>query len=257
MKAVILAAGYATRLYPLTKDFPKPLLPVGGKTILDHLMAKIVAVNCIDEIFIITNHRFQGYFAAWAKQAKVLTPIVVVDDQTVSNNDRLGALADLQFVIDQAHLDDDLLVLAADNLFDFEITEMVAFYNKVGTDIITAYEVNDIPALQRTGVVLLDDQSRVLEFEEKPEHPRSNLAVPPFYIFKKVTVIHGVKQYLAAGNNPDAPGNFIPWLIQRELVHAYCFSGSRYDIGTLESYQAVQQLFEARSKMTFQGESNG
>lgn len=244
MKAIILAAGYATRLYPLTKDFPKPLLEVGEKTILDHIVTKIERVKGIDQIYVITNHRFYDIFLNWVHHAEYTKAIKIIDDQTTTNEDRLGAIADLQHAVEHEKLADELLVMAGDNLFDFEITAMVDFYQQTGTDIITTHEVNDLDRLRRTGVIQIDDHGKVIDFEEKPAFPKANLAVPPFYIYQKPTVIQLIKQYLDEGNNPDAPGHFIPWLIQRKPVHAYKFNGELYDIGTIESYQKVKDLFE-------------
>ncbi len=246
MKAIILAAGYATRLYPLTKDFPKPLLKVGGKAILDHIIPKIERVSQIDEIYVITNHRFYNILLDWAHQAGYSKGIKIIDDLSTTNENRLGAIADLWFAIEREKLAEDLLVMAGDNLFDFEVAAMVDFYRQKGTDIITAHEVNDLERLQRTGVVLIDEESKVIDFDEKPVSPKSNLAVPPFYIYQKSTVLHSIKKYLDEGNNPDAPGNFIPWLIKRKPVHAYRFDGERYDIGAMESYQKVNDLFIKR-----------
>ncbi|ANY70015.1 hypothetical protein BBD42_28570 [Paenibacillus sp. BIHB 4019] len=242
MKAIILAAGYATRLYPLTRDFPKPLLEVGGKAIMDHIMEKIERVSLIDEIFIVTNHRFYGHFVHWESQSDYSKPIKVIDDLTTSNEDRLGAIADLQFVLEQEKLDDDVLVMAGDNLFDFELTEMVHFYQSSGTDTIAAHEMDDIDFLRRTGVIQTDGNGKVIAFEEKPEQPKSNLACPPFYIYGQST-LPLIKQYLAEGSNADAPGHFVPWLIRHKEVHAYKFEGKRFDIGTLESYQEARALF--------------
>ncbi|NLY74743.1 MAG: nucleotidyltransferase family protein [Firmicutes bacterium] len=248
MKAIILAAGYATRMYPLTKNFPKPLLEVGGKTIIDHLMAKVERVSAIDGVYIVTNHRFYDRFINWADQANYRKEVKIIDDRTTSNEDRLGAIADLYYVIENEKLAEDLLVMAGDNLFDFEITAMVDYYWEKGTDIITTHEINDIDRLRRTGVIQIDAHGKVLDFEEKPVSPKSNLAVPPFYIYQKDTAVNLIKEYLDGGNNPDAPGNFIPWLIKRRPVHAFRFEGERYDIGALESYYQVKDLFEKRLK---------
>lgn len=248
MKAIILAAGYATRMYPLTKNFPKPLLEVGGKTIIDHLMAKVERVSAIDGVYIVTNHRFYDRFINWADQANYRKEVKIIDDRTTSNEDRLGAIADLYYVIENEKLAEDLLVMAGDNLFDFEITAMVDYYWEKGTDIITTHEINDIDRLRRTGVIQIDAHGKVLDFEEKPVSPKSNLAVPPFYIYQKDTAVNLIKEYLDGGNNPDAPGNFIPWLIKRRPVHAFKFEGERYDIGALESYYQVKDLFEKRLK---------
>lgn len=242
MKCIILAAGYATRLYPLTKDRPKPLLEVAGKTILDYLLEKIEKVAAINEVIVVTNDKFATHFEDWAKDAPYSKKITVVNDGTTTNDNRLGAIGDIQFVLDQLNIADDLMILAGDNLFDFELTDYVAYFNEVGTDCITAYQEENMDQLKRAGVVELDENGKVLSFEEKPQAPKSNYAVPAFYIYKKET-LPLFAQYLAEGNNPDAPGHFVPWLLKQKEVHAYRFPGQRYDIGTLESYERVQEIF--------------
>jgi len=244
MKAVILAAGYATRLYPLTKNVPKSLLCVGGRTIIDFIIEKIEKVEQLDEIFVVANHCFYRHFVNWAANCKSNKKIKITDDLTTSNENRLGALADLALAIIKEKINTDILVMAGDNLFDFELTDMVKFYDMVKSDVITAHRLNDIAALQRTGVAEIDGSCRVISFEEKPSYPKSSLAVPPFYIFTPNTAANLVGRYLSEGGNPDAPGNFIPWLIKQQPVYAFMFEGSRYDIGTIESYNAVKSLFE-------------
>ncbi|WP_416147542.1 nucleotidyltransferase family protein [Salipaludibacillus sp. HK11] len=242
MKCIILAAGYATRLYPLTKNTAKPLLKVAGKTIMNHIMEKVEEVDVIDEIFIVTNDKFYASFQNWANDFQSKKTVHVINDQTTTNDNRLGAIADIQYVLDQAEITDDLMVLAGDNLFEFQLKDFEHFYRKVNADCITTHELDDEAEIKSTGVIEIDGENKVTSFEEKPQNPKSNLAVPPIYIYQEKT-IPLIKQYINEGNNPDAPGNFIPWLIQHKSVHAFKFEGMRYDIGTLESYQKVQNLF--------------
>ncbi|GAB2552263.1 nucleotidyltransferase family protein [Gracilibacillus alcaliphilus] len=242
MKCIILAAGYATRLYPLTKNQAKPLLEVAGKPILHHLMEQVETIEAVDHVYIVTNQKFTPHFQEWTEHYLSQKPITVVNDQTISNEDRLGAIADIQYVLDAQKITDDILVLAGDNLFTFALTDFVQFYQQVETDCITLQTLDDMEELKETGVVEIDEAGVVIGFEEKPSQPRSNLAAPPFYIYRSTTVPL-IKQYLRTGNNPDAPGYFIPWLIQHREVRAFRFDGVCYDIGTLESYQKVQELF--------------
>lgn len=242
MKCIVLAAGYATRLYPLTKNQPKPLLPVAGVPILEHILRKVERVELIDGICIVTNDRFYRHFEAWRSQYKSNKPITIINDGTTDNENRLGAIADLRFALDHENIHDDILVMAGDNLFDFELTDFVDFFLHVQHDCITVHELQDEEALKKTGVVEIDERGKVLSFEEKPTHPRSNLAAPPFYLYRAET-LDAIRTYLEEGGNPDAPGNLIPWLIRQKDVYAYRFEGQRYDIGTPESYQYVQQLF--------------
>jgi len=242
MKAIILAAGYATRLYPLTENRPKPLLGVGGKPILQYLLEKIEPLDLVDEVIIATNDRFYDQFVDWMAGFVYSKKIIVLNDGTTANENRLGAIADLCFALEERQLDEDLLVLAGDNLFDFALTDFVAYYQKVRADCITAHQLDDLEELRKTGVIETDGEGRVLSFAEKPMNPRSNLAVPPFYIYRRET-IPLLKEYLQAGENPDTPGNFIPWLLKRKKVYAFLFEGARYDIGTPASYRRVNELF--------------
>ena len=242
MKCILLAAGYATRLYPLTKERPKSLLPIGNSNILEFIIRKIEQVDAVDQIYIATNERFAEQFQKWVEQYSTTKKIMVLNDGTTTNENRLGAIADLALVIEREKIDEDILVLAGDNLFDFSLEVFVEFFTNVGHDCITANELAAQQALQRTGVVEIDNRQRIISFEEKPQQPKSNLAVPPFYIYQRAT-LPLIKQYLNEGNNPDAPGNFIPWLLTQKDVYAYRFSGNRYDIGTLESYEEACKLF--------------
>ncbi len=246
MTCVLLVAGYATRLYPLTKDLPKSLLPVGGKTILERILQKIDALQeagaNLSRLVLVSNSRFAGQFGSFMAARSSALPYVVLDDGTNSNETRLGALADLALAVHTYALDDDLLVLAGDNLFDFSLIDFVAFFRAKGSDCICAHTLEDSAELRRTGVAELDEHQRVLSFQEKPPEPRSTWAVPPFYLYQRDT-LPLLKEYLSEGGNPDAPGNFIPWLCGRKPVHAFTFSGRRYDIGTPESYDEAQRIF--------------
>ena len=248
MQALILAAGYATRLYPLTENQPKALLDVAGKPILERILEKTERVAAVRGIVIVSNARFHGCFTDWLETHRRPKPVTVLNDGTTANETRLGAIADLALAVAKLKIDEDLLVLAGDNLFDFELTDFVAHFIRVGRDLITVHELDDLARLRRTGVAQLDGEGRVIEFEEKPREPRSKLAVPPFYLFKQET-LPLLQEYLREGNNPDAPGNLIPWLIGRKEIYAFRFTSDRYDIGTLESYEAVRRLFAQRKRV--------
>lgn len=240
MKCVILAAGYATRLYPLTENFPKPLLEVQGKTILDWLLEDIDSAGCVDQYIVISNHRFAEHFQKWADNHKL--PITVLDDGTESNETRLGAVRDIQFAIEKENLTDDLLVIAGDNLLDFSLVDYIEYQKKKNTTCIMRYYETDINKLRKAGVAVVDDQDRIISMEEKPAEPKSNWCTPPFYIYKAEDVPL-VKKGIESGCGVDAPGSFIAWLSGQTTVHAYEMPGRRYDIGNLESYKSVQETY--------------
>lgn len=242
MDCILLAAGYATRLYPLTENTPKALLMLGKKTILDHVMDKLEEIPQISRVFIVTNHRFAEQFGAWAEQYTGKKPVKVLDDGTTSNDNRLGAIGDLQYVIKQEKIDDDIFVLASDNIFRFSLKDMVKMFTDTGCDLVTAHYVEDKKTRQSMGIMELAPDNRVVDFEEKPEEPKTHYAAPPFYFYRKET-LPLIDRYLAEGNNPDAPGHFIPWLIHQTPVYAYVFDDVILDIGTPETYQKAQELF--------------
>lgn len=243
MECILLAAGYATRLYPLTENKPKALLKLGSKTILDMVAEKIEKVEDINHIYIVTNHRFAEQFSDWAKEYKGKKKVEVLDDGTTNNDNRLGAIGDIEFVIRQKNIDDELFVLASDNIFDFELTDMMDLFRSKDGDVIAAHYIEDKNVLKAMGVVKLEDGGKVTEFVEKPAEPQSNYGALPFYIYRKSTVPM-IDKYLKDGNNPDAPGYFVGWLVDRADVYAYQFDVMAIDIGTPESYYEAQKLFE-------------
>ena len=240
MKCLILAAGYATRLYPLTENFPKPLLEVQGKTILDHLIDDIDAMGAVDEYVVISNHKFAHHFENWAKDKP--QKITVVDDGTSSNETRLGAVRDIQFAIDTLSLDDDALVIAGDNLLDFSLTKFIAYAQDKKTSCIMRYFEQSEQKLHKCGVVEIDENDRILSMEEKPAEPKTHWCCPPFYFYTKDDA-RLVKVGIERGCGVDAPGSYIAWLAGEVPVHAMEMPGRRYDIGNLESYEKVQKEY--------------
>jgi glucose-1-phosphate thymidylyltransferase len=235
LKALVLAAGYATRLRPLTDTWAKELLPVGGRPILDGIVESIRAVDEVDGIHVVTNAVKAPAFHRWAEGKDVR----VHDDGTRTNDDRLGAIGDMQFVIEREAIDDDLLVIAGDNLFDFDLSELVAFWRAKGEQ--SAVAVRDVGTKElarQYGVIELDDDDRVVAFVEKPDEPRSTLAAIATYLYGR-SHVPLVKTYLDEGNAPDQPGRMVEWLQARKPVYGWRFDSSWYDIGNLE------QLLEA------------
>ena len=245
MKCLILAAGYATRLYPLTENFPKPLLAVQGKTILDHLIEDIDTLGAVDEYVVISNHKFAHHFDAWAKDKT--QKITVVDDGTSSNETRLGAVRDIQFAIDTLDLDDDMLVIAGDNLLDFSLTRLITYAKSKGTSCIMRYFEASEQRLHKCGVVEIDADDKILSMEEKPAQPKSHWCCPPFYYYTREDT-RLVKVGIERGCGVDAPGSYIAWLSGEVTVHAMEMPGKRYDIGNLESYEAVQREYRGIEK---------
>ncbi len=242
MKALILAAGYATRLYPLTKDFPKPLLEVGGQTILDHLLDQVTTIPEIDGICVVTNERFYHHFEAWKNSRPTDLPIELVNDGSTENENRLGAIGDIQLALDRCDLRDDLFIAAADNILLFPLKEFAAAFQARRAPHICARHVEELEARRRTGIVVLDDENRILEFQEKPREPKSAWGVPPLYLYPRETLPR-IAEYLAQGGSPDAPGSFVEWLSRQEPVYAWKMNGSVLDIGNLESLEAARARF--------------
>ena len=260
MKNIVIAAGYATRLGELTKNFPKPLLKIGENTILGRMLDDIDRIPEIDEHIVISNHRFAPIFEEWVKTTTDLTdktdnpcnpshpcskykkPITVVDDGTETNDTRLGAVCDLLFAMDKLSINDDLLVVAADNLLFFSFQEFVDFAKQKGTSCIMCHEQPSIEKLQRTGVVELDANNRVLGMEEKPQVPKSHWAVPPFYIYLKKD-LDLVRHSVENGCGKDAPGNLAHYMVEHTTMHAWPMSAGRFDIGSLDTYYQAVELY--------------
>ena len=243
MKAIVLAAGYATRLRPLTDTWAKELLPVGGRPIVDWILDRVEEVDEVDAIHVVTNARKAPAFVEWAEGRK----IAVHDDGTTSNDDRLGAIGDLCFVRDDAGLDDDLLVIAGDNLFEFSLAEYVGYWRSKGqASAVAVRDVGSLELAKEYGIVALADDDRVLDFVEKPVDPPSTLAATATYIFHRAHAAR-IPEYLAAGNSADQPGRFVAWLQANEPVYGWTFSESWFDIGNAEQLLAADNRLRARA----------
>ena len=241
MKCLILAAGYATRLYPLTENFPKPLLEVGGKTILDWLVDDIDTAGLVDEYVVISNHKYAHHFDKWA--ATKAMKVTVVDDGTSSNETRLGAVKDIQFAMDQLDLDDDMLVIAGDNVLNFSLTQFVRYAKEKGTSCIMRYYEPEEKKLVKCGVVEINSDDRILSMEDKPACPKSHWCCPPFYYYTREDA-KLVEKGIASGCGIDAPGSYIAWLCTQTTVYAMEMPGKRFDVGNLESYNKIRQEYK-------------
>lgn len=241
MKCMILAAGYATRLYPLTENFPKPLLCVGEKTILDWLLDDLEKTCDVKEYIIISNHRFITHFEKWAEGKKL--PVTVLDDGSTDNDNRLGAVKDIAFAIEKTAPEDDLLVMAGDNVLDFSLSRFVEYAQSKQTACLMRYYEADIARLRKGGVMEVDASDKVLSMEEKPQNPKANWCVPPFYYYPR-DVLPLIARGIEEGCQTDAPGSFAAWLCKETEVYAMEMPGKRYDIGNLQSLEAVRATYK-------------
>ncbi len=242
MKAIILAAGYATRLYPLTLSQPKHLLQVAGRPIIDYSLRNIEKVDSIDRVYIVTNNKFCQSFLDWQKGFRSSKTIKIVNDNTIENKSRLGAIGDLNLVIEGEHLDDDLLVIAGDNLFEFELTDLIRQFEEDRKSIIAVYDVRDFELAKLYGIVGINNKGIIADFVEKPSKPNSTLASTGVYLFPRSSV-QLIKKYLELGNNPDKPGDYIAWLHKQEDVGVFQFSGVWFDIGSESQLQEAEKYF--------------
>jgi glucose-1-phosphate thymidylyltransferase len=243
MNVILLAAGYGTRLYPLTRNRPKSLLPVGGRPIIDHLVDMIDAVDGVEVMHLVSNARFADQFRAWDAQRQGRAAIEILDDGSTDNDNRVGAVADIQFAVSEGGLPlDETYVVATDNLPRFDLREAPAELRRTETSVVYACLPERVEDLRRMGVAELDGDGMVVSFEEKPERPRGRFRVPPFYAYTGGAMAM-IPRYLEEGNNPDAPGHYLAWLVEREPVRALVRESGTLDIGTPESYAAVQAEF--------------
>jgi glucose-1-phosphate thymidylyltransferase len=247
VKAILLAAGYATRLYPLTENRPKTLLPVGGRPILDWITDKIDAVGDVDELHLVTNAKFADVLTRWAEGRHGRLAPIVHDDGTVSNDDRLGAIGDIRFVLDEAgSARDDLLVVAGDNLFEFGLDDQVRFWQEKGVaSAVALYDCKSRELASQYGVATVDENGRITDFVEKPPLAPSTLVATAAYLYHREHVPM-IDRYLAEGNSPDAPGNLVAWLSRLELVYGYRFDGAWFDIGDREQLLVADNAMRAR-----------
>ncbi|MBU4305938.1 MAG: nucleotidyltransferase family protein [Candidatus Omnitrophica bacterium] len=244
MKALILAAGYATRLYPLTKHWPKPLLLVKEKPIISHIAEKIDNLNGIDEIIVITNNKFFHYFEEWAGHFTFKTKISVLNDKTTSEKDRLGAIGDINFVLNNHAVDDDLLIVGGDNLFSFDLKKFVAFAKNKNNDCtVGVYNIKDPSLVKHYGVVTLDDENRIIRFQEKPEYSDSTLISMCIYYFPRKS-LESVREYVRKKDCHDTSGDYISWLHKEKNVFGYEFEGVWYDIGDIITFYHASVTFK-------------
>jgi len=245
MKALILAAGYATRLHPLTLTKPKPLLPVADKPMIDHVMEKLATVGAIDTVFVVTNDRFTAQFEEWAVQLDRPNPDVairIINDHSTDDSNKLGAIGDLHLVLNRENIDDDLLVVAGDNLFSHSLKDFGRYCRQKQAPVLAVYDVGSLEQIKQYNSITLDADGRITFFEEKPKNPVSTLTGIALYYYPRAT-LPAIRQYVAEGNNPDQPGRLIQWLYPRQPVYTWKVPGLWFDIGSLEHLEEANRIF--------------
>lgn len=243
MKALILAAGYGTRLYPLTKNIPKPLLPIAGMPIIEHIIKKVNTINLIDKIYLITNQKYFNSFQAWRLNYPQNKEIEIVNDLTTSEHDRLGTIGDIRFAIAEKEIHEDLLIIGGDNIFTSDLTGFVKHAcNNSPLSSVGIFNLNDTIAAKSFGVVALNGELRIIDFQEKPEFPRTSFISMCMYFFPK-QMLDKFSEYLGRGDSHDAMGHFVKWLSQATKVYGYLFDGKWFDIGDKRAYNDAQTYF--------------
>ncbi|MDD5136947.1 MAG: nucleotidyltransferase family protein [Candidatus Omnitrophica bacterium] len=246
MTLIILAAGYAVRLQPLTLNTSKSLLSVGNKKIIDRILEKVFRIKDISAIYIITNSKFFKNFSDWLKASKHENKISLICDGTTTNENRLGAIKDLEFVIKEEFITGDIMVVAGDNLFEFDLNSFLAFARKKDGVSIAVHDIGSLELAKNYGVVKTDADQRVVDFEEKPQDPKSTLISTGIYYFPKNKVAF-INEYVKMQDKLDAPGNYIGWIAKRDKVYGFAFSEDWYDIGGIESYRKADEAYQKKA----------
>ena len=245
MKLIILAAGYATRLYPLTLDQPKPLLAVAGKPMIEHVLDNLAPVEEIDHVYVVTNAKFAGHFQRWAEgygAGRTGVAFTIINDGSTDDSNKLGAIGDLNLVLTGASIDDDIVVVAGDNLFSESLGEFGRFVRERGAPVLAVYDVGDLEAIKKYNSIEVDAEGRITFFEEKPAAPRSTLTGIALYFYPKSSLAL-IRRYVAEGNNPDQPGRLVQWMYQRTPFHTWRVPGLWYDVGSKETLQEADRIF--------------
>ena len=245
MKVIILAAGYATRLYPMTLTQPKPLLPVAGKPMIDYVLDNLAPIGEIDRIYVVTNAKFADHFQKWAddyRATKAKLNFTIVNDGSTDDTNKLGAIGDIQFVLQSQKVADDIIVVAGDNLFSEKLLDFGRFCREKNAPVLAVYDVGDLEQIKKYNAITLDGEGRITFFEEKPKNPASTLTGIALYFYPRST-LPLIQQYIAEGNNPDQPGRLIQWLYPRVPVYTWKVPGLWYDIGSKETLVEANRIF--------------
>lgn len=243
MKCIILAAGYSTRLYPLTKDLPKPLLPIAGIPMIEHILKKIAVIEEIDQIFVVTNNKFFDNFRNWKRKFSFSKPITIINDKTNNNEERLGAVGDISFVLKEVNIQDDFMVVGGDNLFKFDLSRLYELFKEKNAPVIALYDVkNKEIAAGKYGIVEINEDKKIIALEEKPKEPKTTLVSTACYIFT-VNVIDEIKNYCSE-KNADNIGDFIHWLLKRDELYGEVFIEKWFDIGTKDQLKQANEEWD-------------
>ena len=245
MKVIILAAGYATRLYPLTLTQPKPLLPVAGKPMVEYVLDNLAPIGGIDRVYVVTNAKFAGHFQTWSdayRRANAGLQFTVVNDRSTDDSNKLGAIGDIHHVLQTQHVDDDLIIVAGDNLFSEKLDAFGRFCRQKQAPVVAVYDVKDLEQIKKYNALTLAADGRITFFEEKPKNPSSTLTAIALYYYPRAT-LPLLRQYIAEGNNPDQPGRFVQWLYPRTAVYTWTVPGLWYDIGSKETLEEANRIF--------------
>lgn len=245
MKLIILAAGYATRLYPLTLNQPKPLLPVAGKPMLEHVLDNVHTIEAIDQAYVVTNAKFVNHFQKWAdgyQRPNLNFSFTIVNDHSTDDSNKLGAIGDLHLVLTTFNIDDDIIVVGGDNLFSNDLREFGEYCQQVNAPVTGVYDVGDLEQIKKYNAIEIDENNRITYFEEKPKEPKSTLTGIALYYYPKA-VLPLIRQYIAEGNNPDQPGRLVQWLYQRLPFHVWKVPGIWFDVGSIETLEEANRVF--------------
>jgi glucose-1-phosphate thymidylyltransferase len=245
MKVIILAAGYATRLYPLTLTQPKPLLPVAGQPMIEYVLDNLAPIGGIDRIYVVTNAKFAGHFERWSEDYrahKAKLNFTIVNDRSTDDGNKLGAIGDMHFVLTNQNVTDDIIVVAGDNLFSEKLSDFGRVCREKNAPVLAVYDVGDLEQIKKYNSITLDGDGRITFFEEKPKNPTSTLTGIALYFYPQAT-LPLIRQYIAEGNNPDQPGRLIQWLYPRQPVYTWKVPGLWYDIGSKETLAEANRIF--------------
>jgi glucose-1-phosphate thymidylyltransferase len=250
MKLIILAAGYATRLYPLTLTQPKPLLMVAGKPMIEHVLDNLATLPYIDHAYVVTNAKFADHFQKWAesyRHPQLRFGFTIVNDRSTDDSNKLGAIGDMHLVLTKYEITDDIIVVGGDNLFSNDLSEFGEFCRQKNAPVLAVYDVGNLEEIKKYNAIEIDEEGRIIYFEEKPAHPKSTLTgIALYYYFgSSLPLIH---QYIAEGNNPDQPGRLVQWMYKRVPFYTWKVPGIWYDVGSKETLEEANEVFSKLRK---------